>query len=86
MSEINEIPVLLHDTKRCWIYRYGIDGKITISKRFVLKDEFDLVEAIEDQMIDVANSSDTENTIEIAGIEIDERAFAAIDEILDSME
>ena len=76
---------LLHDTKRAYIYSYGNGGKITVSKRFKLQDEIDLVEAIDEQMIDVTNAMDTKTTISIADLAIDERAFAAIDLILEHL-
>lgn len=74
---------LLHDTKRCWIYRYGTDGKITVNKRIEIKDDMDLVDLLDTQMIDVVNSSDCTSTISISDLDIDAEAFSAIDEILD---
>lgn len=82
---VNDNPVLLHDAKRVYVYGYGEDGRITVSKRLMDKGEIDLVEAIEGHDIEVQNSSDCEKTINISGIEIDENAFSAITFIMDKL-
>ena len=86
MAKNKNVPVLLHDAKRCFVYQYGTDGKITVSKRLELGDEYDLVEALESGNIEVENASDCKKTITISGIKVDEEAFAAIDMILETME
>lgn len=74
---------LLHDTKRVYVYQYGLDGKITVSKRLKVEDDMDILDAIETQSIEVQNSSDTNETITISNAKIDVAAFSAINTILD---
>lgn len=85
MEKWFDAPVLLHDAKRVYVYSYGTDGRITVSKRLMGGDEIDLVEAIESHDIEVQNSSDCEKTIDFSGIKVDEEAFSAITYIMDKL-
>lgn len=76
---------LLHDAKRCYVYSYGLDGKITIQKRLLENDDIDFVEAIENADIEIENSSDAKDMIGIGDKQVDTDALLLISEILESL-
>lgn len=79
-----KIPVtLLTDAKRVLIYQYGKDGKITVNKRIIGAEDMDMVEEILAGNIEVVNSSDAKNLINLCGEKIDEDALTALDHILE---
>ena len=73
---------LVTDAKRVLVYAYGKDGKITVNKRILDQEDLDMVEEILNGNIEVVNSSDCKNTINLFGIKIDEDALAALSTVL----
>lgn len=69
---------LVTDAKRALVYSYGKDGKITVNKRILGEEDLDMVEEILNGSIEIVNSSDCTNTIDLFGIKIDEDALNAL--------
>ncbi|MBQ0000428.1 MAG: hypothetical protein KBT01_02665 [Clostridiales bacterium] len=74
---------LLTDAKRVLVYTYGKDGKITVNKRLLGEEDLDMVEEILNGSIEITNSSDCKNTIDLFGIKVDEDALSALGSIFD---
>lgn len=73
---------LITDAKRVLVYGYGKDGKITINKRIIGEEDLDILEEILNGSIEVVNSSDCKNKIDLFGVQIDEDALSALGTIL----
>ena len=77
---------LLTDARRVLVYGYGKDGKITVNKRIIGEEDLDMVEEILNGSIEIVNSSECQNMIDLFGVKIDEDALSALGTLLQKME
>lgn len=89
MAKKKVIVNLIHDTKRCYVYAYGVekaDGKITISKRLEINDELDYIEALENGEIEIINSSDCEELVPLESMQVDQNALTILADLFAAYE
>ncbi len=79
-------PTLKIEAKRCWIYTYGTDGEITVSKRITSADEMDYADLLDSGEVQIRNSSDCSAPINLSDHLVDPEALTALDMILEEIQ
>ena len=78
-------PILKKEAKRFWIYSYGKDGEITVSKMIAPGTDVDYADLLDAGDVKIKNSSDCSATIDLCDHIVDLDALAALDKILSEL-